>query len=512
MVTRETSRRSTELVRLADAVLQPGFVGTTPPDWVRRRLSAGLGGVALFARNIESPGQVAALTAALRAENPDVIVAVDEEGGDVTRLESRQGSSRPGNLALGAANDTGLTEAVAGSIGADLAAVGVTLDYAPDVDVNSNPNNPVIGVRSFGADPELVGRHTAAFVTGLQAAGVAACAKHFPGHGDTAVDSHHELPTVASSAEQIARLALPPFREAVRAGVVAIMTGHLAVPALDRDAPATMSQAILRDLLRGELGFDGLVVTDGIEMQAVSRRYGLAEAAVRALAAGADAVCVGGGHADEATADLLRDALVDAVTAGRLEASRLAEAADRVAAAAAWIRAAAPRRQAATDVLSAGTAPGLRAARLATRVMPGAAPDALPLRGPAHVVEFTPATNLAIGRETPWGLAIPLAGLLPGTTAQRVDQEAALRTDWATQALIAAADRPLVVVTRDAHRHQWLSHAVTRLLDHRPDGIVVEMGLPAPASDLPGGAARIITHGAAIVCGQAAAEVLTGRR
>src|SRR3954466_8836825 len=190
-----------DLTALAAAVLQPGFVGTTAPDWVRRWLAEGLGGVALFARNVASPAQVAALTAQLRAERSDVIVAIDEEAGDVTRFESRQGSSRPGKVALGAIDDPGLTEVVARDPGCELANAGITLDYAPDADVNSNPDNPVIGVRAFGAEPELVARHSAGWITGLQRAGVAACAKHFPGHGDTSVDSHHAVPVIARSRE-----------------------------------------------------------------------------------------------------------------------------------------------------------------------------------------------------------------------------------------------------------------------------------------------------------------------
>ena len=182
------------LTRDALSVLQPGFTGTTAPDWLLRRLGEGLGAVGLFARNIDSPAQVAALTAQLRAERADVIVAIDEEAGDVTRLELRPGCSFPGNLALGAVDDAELTEEVAPDLGRRLAACGVTLNWAPAADVNTNPDNPVIGVRSFGADPDLVARHTAAYVPGLQSAGVAACAKHFPGHGDTAVDSHHACP------------------------------------------------------------------------------------------------------------------------------------------------------------------------------------------------------------------------------------------------------------------------------------------------------------------------------
>ena len=189
------------LTRDALTVLQPGFTGTTAPDWLLRRLGEGLASVGLFGRNIASPDQLAALTAQLRVERDDVLVAIDEEGGDVTRLEVRTGSSFPGNHALGAVDDVSLTEDVAFELGRRLAACGVNLNWAPSADVNSNPSNPVIGVRSFGADPALVARHTAAFVTGLQAAGVAACAKHFPGHGSTRTDSHAALPTVADPVE-----------------------------------------------------------------------------------------------------------------------------------------------------------------------------------------------------------------------------------------------------------------------------------------------------------------------
>ena len=243
------------LSRLADAVLQPGFVGTEPPEWLRRRLGEGLGSVVLYARNIVDPDQVAALNAALTAESPNILIAIDEEAGDVTRVEAHRGSSRPGNLALGAADDVDLTAAVARHLGEELRALGITLNYAPDADVNSNPNNPVIGVRAFGSEPDLVARHTAAWIRGLQSAGVAACAKHFPGHGDTAVDSHHDVPMIPADRARLDACELPPFRAAIDAGVQAIMTGHLLVPAIDPHQPATLSHAVLTGLLRNELGF-----------------------------------------------------------------------------------------------------------------------------------------------------------------------------------------------------------------------------------------------------------------
>jgi beta-N-acetylhexosaminidase len=222
--------------RAAAACLLPGFVGLSAPEWVRGWIERGLGGVVLFGQNIDSSGQVRDLTASLRAESDDLLVATDEEGGDVTRLEARRGSSYPGNWALGIVDDVALTEAVSASIAADLAGVGINLDFAPVADVNSNPDNPVIGIRSFGSEPSLVARHVRAFVTGLQVGGVAGCAKHFPGHGDTSQDSHLELPVVEGDVGE----ALEPFRAAIAAGVRSIMTAHVAYPSLD---PASFSRS-----------------------------------------------------------------------------------------------------------------------------------------------------------------------------------------------------------------------------------------------------------------------------
>ncbi|MEQ4301873.1 glycoside hydrolase family 3 protein [Plantactinospora sp. B6F1] len=497
------------LSSLAAAVLQPGFVGTSrPPDWVRRWLGEGLGGVVLFARNVVDTEQVAALTDAMRAERPDVLVAIDEEAGDVTRLESRLGSSRPGNLALGAIDDPELTEAVARDLGAELAAAGITLNYAPDADVNANPDNPVIGVRSFGADPGLVARHTAAWIRGLQSAGVAACAKHFPGHGDTSVDSHLDVPRIAVSRARLDACELPPFRAAIDAGVQAVMTGHLLVPAVDEEWPATLSRRVLTDLLREELGFQGVVVTDGIEMRAVADRYGFTGATVRALVAGADAICVGGEHADEADALRLRDAIVDAVLAGVLPEERLVEAAKRVGELAEWSSAARTHRAGWTPAGPDGSPLGLAAARRAVRVSHGAGPAVLPLTGPAQVLEFEPPRNIAIGAETPWGVGAPLAALLPGTTTVRLAADD-LSTEHAPPAgaLTAAAGRPLVLVVRDLHRHDWMTAAVRRILADRPDAVVVELGLPSMVI----GRVHLATYGATRAAGRAAAEVLAGR-
>ncbi|MFI6641356.1 glycoside hydrolase family 3 protein [Streptomyces sp. NPDC050504] len=490
---------SDTLTRDALTVLQPGFVGTTAPDWLLRRIGEGLSSVGLFGRNIASPEQLAALTARLRAENDDVLVAIDEEGGDVTRLEVQGGSSFPGNFALGSVDDVELTRAVAHELGRRLAACGVNLNWAPSADVNSNPGNPVIGVRSFGADTELVARHTAAYIEGMQAAGVAACTKHFPGHGDTAVDSHHAMPRIDVDLDTLHARELVPFRAAIAAGSKSVMSAHILLPALDPNRPATLSPQILTGLLREELGYDGLIVTDGMEMQAISAVYGIERGSVLAIAAGADAICVGGGLADEDTVLRLRDALVGAVRSGELPEARLAEAAARVRGLAEWTRGVSSGPGAEPQE---GTAPGhevgLVAARRAVRVT-GAL---VPLTGPAHVAAFTPVANIAVGDETPWGVGAELAQLVPGTETAAYTAE----TDPAA-VLAAAGDRRIVAVVRDEHRHPWMGAALDALLAARPDTVVVEMGLDqAP----PRGAAHIATRGAARVCGRAAAEALAG--
>ncbi|MEU5317026.1 glycoside hydrolase family 3 protein [Streptomyces sp. NPDC021056] len=483
------------LTRDALTVLQPGFTGTTAPDWLLRRLGEGLASVGLFGRNISSADQLSALTAQLRAERDDVLVAIDEEGGDVTRLEVRTGSSFPGNHALGAVDDVDLTREVAFELGRRLAACGVNLNWAPSADVNSNPDNPVIGVRSFGASADLVARHTAAYVTGLQSAGVAACTKHFPGHGDTAIDSHHALPRIDVDLPVLMSRELSPFRAAIAAGSRAVMSAHILVPALDPEHPATLSHKVLTDLLRGELGYEGLIVTDGMEMRAIAGTYGIERGSVLAVAAGADAICVGGGLADDETVRRLRDALVSAVRSGELPEERLADAAERVRSLARWTAAA----SAADPQAEPDPEVGLRAARRAL-TLTGVNPA--PLTEPPYVAAFTPVANFAVGDETPWGVAAELTRLLPGTETGSFAGEGA-----GMAALAAAGRRRIVAVVRDEHRHPWMTAALDSVLRSRPDTIVVEMGVPqAPAR----GALHIATHGAARVCGRAAAEVIAG--
>ncbi|MFD0686544.1 glycoside hydrolase family 3 protein [Actinomadura fibrosa] len=473
-----------EIARLARGTLLPSFPGATAPDWLLDELEAGLGGVTLFALtgNVPSPESLAALTARMRKAG-DPLIAIDEEGGDVTRLGGHAtGSPYPGNAALGAVDDPELTRRVYRSLGAELAEAGVNLNFAPSVDVNTADDNPVIGTRSFGPDPELVARHASAAVTGTQEAGVAACAKHFPGHGATVEDSHLSVPLVDADLELLDRRELVPFRAAIAAGTRAVMTGHLNLPSITGGVPATLSHAAITGLLRERLGYRGVIVTDALDMEGASGEIGIPEASVRALAAGADLLCLGPNeHAETVRATL--EAITGAVRGGRLAPERLADAAERTAALRRWLAGQVP---AAVDRPA-----GLEAARRAIRVT-GSLPG---WNGsPPLVVELKAGGNIAVG-PTPWGLS-PWA-----PDAVRADGAAG----EAGRVLERATGRGLVVVLRDAHRHADQRALAGALLAARPDTVVVEMGLPVWR---PGSAAYLATYGAAAANAQAAAELL----
>jgi beta-N-acetylhexosaminidase len=477
------------LAALADAILIPPFFGTTPPPWLLRALGRGLAGVTFFGSNMT--GDTASLTATLRdAASAEPVIAIDEEGGDVTRVAYTSGSPYPGNAALGAVDDVALTRSVYAAIGADLARLGINVDLAPDADVLAPDGSLVVGTRSFGSDPALVARHVAAAVAGLQSAGVAACAKHFPGHGSTAGDSHRELATVAGTMRDLRVRDLPPFVAAIGAASLAMMPGHLRVPELTGELPATLSPAAITGLLRGELGFDGVVICDALEMKAASGAYGIPEAAVLTVIAGTDLLCLGR-DTDETMYHAVRSALADAVTSGRLPAQRLEEAAARVAGLRA--RLAADRGASgipADGAVGAGDGIGLVAARRALRSsgpVPGRLTDPL-------VVEVEPEENMAAGR-FPWGFE-PWADVL---RVEVTDGDGAA----AARILADAEGRPLVLAVRDA---RGVLPLLGELVSARPDTVVVEMGVPAWTP--PPGIAYLASYGASRVCAQAVAEAL----
>ncbi len=349
-----------ELIRLANGVLWPGFLGTRAPEWLLDELRDGLAGVVYFGQNIGDGIQD--LSREIHGANPDALIGIDEEGGNVTRLESASGSTLPGAAQLGVLDDVRATEATGAELARRVADVGGDVVLGPVADVNTDPRNPVIGVRSFGADEALVSRHVAAAIHGLQGGGVAACVKHFPGHGDTHLDSHHALPVLTLDVEEIERVHLEPFRAAVRAGVLSIMTAHIVVPAWGAE-PATLNPRIL-GMLR-DWGFDGAIVSDALDMAAIRETVGIGGGAAQALAAGVDLLCIGNptnrGDAaapDQDRRDFLdaRDGILAAVADGSLSRGRLVDAASRVAALATALRAQTRATPAPTDFDGAGIA------------------------------------------------------------------------------------------------------------------------------------------------------------
>ncbi len=475
--------------------LLPGFVGTTLPAWLETRLAAGLGGVCLFGPNIESPTQLRALTDAIYATNPNAIIAIDEEGGDVTRLFAAVGSPSPGNAVLGRIDDLDLTTRAATQIGWELRRAGVNVDFAPTVDINSRSDNPVIGVRSFAATPDRVARHSAAWVNGLQSTGIAATAKHFPGHGDTAQDSHASLPVIDRPLDALRKRELIPFVAATDAGARLVMTSHILLPQLEADLPATMSRAILVDLLRGELGFTGVVVSDALDMAGAQSRGGLGEAAVRALRGGCDLLCLGTGNTDAELSTIVR-AVSSAVTSGELAAERVEDATHRVRALAedlGPLRAAHPVAD--QPVLDLDE----RALIRSFDVAPSALNWLTRVAGSYAVVRLEAQPNSATGT-TPWG---PFAAVAYNPDAPQSVAFAAhpayVVTPGPSTLPLAAGAEPVLVVGRDIHRHAFALAAIDRLRDEHRDVLVVEMGWPSADRRY----AEVATYGSSRLLGEA---------
>lgn len=488
----------TDVRRLVHSVLVPGFTGTSAPDWVRRAAEAGLGGVCWFGQNVTDPVQARRLADSLHDARADLLVLSDEEGGDVTRLEASAGSSWPGHAALGHLDDQAATRSVAAGLGGALRSAGVDVALAPVVDVNANPDNPVIGVRSFGADPALVSRHGAAFVEGLQSAGVAACAKHFPGHGSTVTDSHVALPRVDDPADVVRRRDLAPFAAAIAAGARCVMTAHVVFAAFD-SAPATLSP-ILLGLLREDLAFDGVIISDALDMHAISRGVGRVEGAVRALNAGVDLLCIGNPvypdpYDEEDVFDEVARGLLRAADDGRLDLDRLEQAAARVAGLAAWVRDSAPAPSTASEGGAAPTA----AARVVARSL--AVRGDVVIAGSPVVVVLAGAGNRAAGRVRDWVVEAVL-GRFAGA-----DVVSAGTPAEAAAALGKAGDRPLVVVVGQ-HPDDRTDAARDAVLSARPDAVVVYTGVPRGDSDA--GERTVHTHGGGRVAGVALADRLAG--
>lgn len=463
-----------ELTRLANSVLWPGFFGTTAPEWLRTALEEDLAGVVYFGQNISA--DLPALSADIREANPQALIGIDEEGGSVTRLEAATGSTLPGAAQLGIIDDLAVSRATGAELARRARAAGINVVLGPVADVNTDPRNPVIGVRAFGADAALVSRHVAATVDGLQGGGVAACVKHFPGHGDTHLDSHHALPVITLDPAEIEDVHLEPFRAAIAAGVDSIMTAHIVVPAWG-EQPATLNAAVLGRLR--DLGFEGVVITDALDMAAVRESVGIGGGAVQALAAGADLLCIGNptnpgaaALADQDERDYLtaRETIVAALREGTLPRERVEQARDRVRVLAAKLAGIAQDATAAAPYdASVIVRCALRVQR-ATEATTDAAASAL------SAIDARRRSTLAVDSAASY-VAEGLAG--DGFHVRLdVDRTTDQERDAALDAALAADGRLVVLIDRpdvaDAQR------ALVELAAARdPDAVVVNVGLPA---------------------------------
>ena len=320
----------TALRRQIGQLLIAGFDGHQIPTELRSLAKEfSLGGVILFARNVGEPEQVAevAFEASRLVSDMPVWVSVDQEGGRVARLKAPF-TEWPPMATLGRSADVTLAERFARALATELKSVGITLDYAPVLDIHTNPNNPVIGDRALAEKADEVARLGAAIVRTLQEEGIAACGKHFPGHGDTSTDSHLELPLVEHPPDRLRRVEFLPFKAAIEAGVATVMTAHVLVPSLDEKRPATLSPRIVQGILRDELRYDGVILSDDLEMKAVAAEYEVPSAAVLAIQAGCDGVLICSGDHDTQAAAL--ESIVHAIEDERLPATRVDDAMQRL--------------------------------------------------------------------------------------------------------------------------------------------------------------------------------------
>jgi beta-N-acetylhexosaminidase len=477
---------------------------------------AGTAGVVLFARNLVSSGQTAALNDRLRAAfaargAAPPVIAVDQEGGPVARLDAF-GTALPSAMALGAANDVALTAQVYGVAGEELAALGFTLDLAPVADVNRVADNPAIGIRSFGSEPAAVARHVAATVRGLHAAGVHAAAKHFPGHGATAVDSHEDLPVTRVDPARLRAIEFEPFRAAIREGADVIMTAHIAAPGVEASGtPATLSRPFITGLLRDELGFDGVICTDCLEMKAIAARWTPGESAVAAIAAGAD-LALFSSSTESARAAV--SALRGAVESGRLEAAQVERSLERVG----RLRTTAGARR--PDIAAVGSAAHRRIAQEASARSITIVRDplsVLPLRlesgDKIFLVQFVDEASApaATGgkHSTSFGRALA-AG--PARVAEQIRSLEPAGHEYKQLLMAAASADAIVAVTRRAVAHPLQARAVGDLALAGKPVIVVAAREPYDALIAPPDAAVVATYGDGESSLAAAAAVILGEK
>ena len=497
-----------DLAALARGVIGVGFTGATaqtaPLDALR---AFAPGALILFARNAGTTDELRELVAALRdGATPSPLIAVDQEGGRVERIRTGV-AALPSAMAVGATGDTALAERLGTLVGRDLAALGIDVDLAPVADLSLQPRSTVVATRSYGDDPERVAAFAIAVARGLERAGVAAALKHFPGHGSTAEDSHVALPRITADAATLRARDLVPFARAIAAQAASlVLTAHVVVEAFDAARPATISPAVLTGLLRHELGYDGVIVTDCLEMDAIASGTSTVRGAVAALAAGADLLLIS--HQLE-LAHAAADAIVTAVREGEIPLSRLREAHERVHA----LRERLARRTPLADAVDED-APAEAARRAPTAV-----------RGDPRLRAGTPVTVISFE-----GAVTDNAARSGGATSMDASLNAALRRrGWKSEIMRAAlepaaadidlllyhiaalGDREFVLMTRDAHLHAAQHDAVARILGHASNAVIVSARAPYDALLWPQARRVLCIYGDQAISIEGCADVLTGR-
>jgi beta-N-acetylhexosaminidase len=481
---------------------------------------AGAAGAILFRRNIASSSQASSLVdqlqaAARAAGRPPLLVAIDQEGGTVERL-GPAGTPPPSAMALGAADDPRLTRSIYKMMADEVRSLGVNVDLAPVADILADAASP-LGLRSFGSDPELVSRQVAAAVAGLHDGGVAATAKHFPGLGRALADSHETLPSVERGVDDLRGFELAPFRAAIAAGVDVVMSAHLALPRLDASGdPATLSRAVLTGLLRDELGFEGVICTDDLEMQAIAARVPPPEAAVRAVVAGADMVLF------SRSLDLARaagNALREAVMGGILDPVAVEASLERIARLRARGSDLAPR---ASDVAPRAKLGDRAAEHLAlvrdaarraiavVRTSGGTLPLALKPGARVFIVNFTDGAKESSAARVRSPIGKALAAASAHVTEQLRDLDPAGH-EFKQLLMAAGSADVLIAVTRRAYKHSLQAQAVSDLAMFGKPLIVIAALEPFDAAAIPEQATVIASFGDGDVQLEAAADVVLGR-
>lgn len=471
-------------------VMMASFAGTEIPSWLGGVLDAGLASVVLFGHNTPDPETTARLSRSIHARASECVIAIDEEGGDVTRIQSATGSSLPTAWALGEVDDPGLTRRSGRALGEFLAACDIDLALSPVLDVSTDPANPVIGTRAFGDTPGLVATHAGAFAAGLTEAGVGTCGKHFPGHGASTVDSHVALPFIELGAQEFEQEHLAPW--SIAGELDSVMTAHVAVPTHGK-GPASIAPWS-RPLLDSAAGgvFQGLVITDALDMGAVARDPGYGEAAVQALEAGADLLCLGTTLRRDDLAMLreAHEAVLRAVLSGRISRTVLHTRAQRTRRLLRSLRArrrripVSPLARAVERLDVVGAEGAARAVRSSRPRLDPAPVELVDLRGGAqYVSQSRPEQLSAALRER--GMQVEVTEH-PG------------RNDRASQ---------LVILTSLPRSVAEEGRRLSTLLDQRPDAVVVHTGVPAAAPDHP---RLVYAHGAGRAMMRAAADVMVG--